>query len=401
MIDCARLPWHGRHPTRPAIILDGGANALSVARSLGRKGVPVYVLAHPCEHVLSSRFARPLPVTVRDNAKSTWTDYLLGKQSEPLGGAVLLTGSDVGLQIIAENRAALDKKFVLDDSNPAVQMLLLDKLQTYYVARDAGVPTPRFWVVSTLSQVEQIKNELVFPLILKPLISHLFEQKFGRKFMTVLDHAALLQAFAKVEQAGIEIMLVEKLLGPDSLNCSYYTYLDECHKPLFDFTKRIFRRLPKNMGRACYHITDRNPFVKDLALKLIQHVKLRGLANVEFRLDRRDGQLKLIECNARFTAANVLLVDAGLDLPWFVYCRLTGRAPPDMTRYRAGLRLWDPLEDMRACRELMRLGDMNFFQWLKSVAHYQRMTYFAWDDPMPTLAALGREAKRYLIPRGE
>jgi hypothetical protein len=57
------------------------------------------------------------------------------------------------------------------------------------------------------------------------------------------------------------------------------------------------------MGNACYHLTDWNPEVGDLSLKLFQWVGLRGLANAEFKRDERDGKLKLIECNARFTAS--------------------------------------------------------------------------------------------------
>ena len=64
------------------------------------------------------------------------------------------------------------------------------------------------------------------------------------------------------------------------------------------------------------------------ALRLFRHVGLRGLANVEFKLDPRDGQYKLIECNARFTAANGLVAKSGIDLGRFVYCRAVGLPLP-------------------------------------------------------------------------
>ena len=91
------------------------------------------------------------------------------------------------------------------------------------------------------------------------------------------------------------MLLVEKVPGPDDLLCSYYTYLDADGEALFDFTKRIIRRFPVGMGNGCYHITDRNPEVREVALKLFRHVGLRGLANAEFKRDQRDGRLKLIE----------------------------------------------------------------------------------------------------------
>ena len=79
------------------------------------------------------------------------------------------------------------------------------------------------------------------------------------------------------------------------------------------------------MGTACYHITDWVPEIVEPSLRLFRHVGLRGLANVEYKLDPRDGRHKLIECNARFTASNCLVSASGVNLAAFVYNRLTGR----------------------------------------------------------------------------
>jgi len=134
-------------------------------------------------------------------------------------------------------------------------------------------------------------------------------------------------------------MLVELIPGLDDRLCSYYTYLDERGEPLFDFTKRVIRRNPPGMGGACYHVTDWIPEICEPALKLFRHVGLRGLANVEFKRDDRDGQYKLIECNARFTASNCLIERAGFDLARFVYNRVAGLPQAPLTSFRTGLRL--------------------------------------------------------------
>jgi predicted ATP-grasp superfamily ATP-dependent carboligase len=114
------------------------------------------------------------------------------------------------------------------------------------------------------------------------------------------------------------------------------------------------------------------------------------VANVEFKRDPRDGILKLIECNARFTAANCLLAACGLDLSWFVYSRLAGLPEPPLADYPDGVRLWDPLRDIEAFRALRRSGELDFPTWLKSVLHRQTFPVFAWHDPLPTLRKLVR-----------
>src|SRR5262245_53131101 len=172
---------------------------------------------------------------------------------------------------------------------------MLDKLATYQVARAAGVPTPRFWQVQSLADAEAVRDELVYPLIVKPKLSHLFQRKFRAKFLVVENFATLLEALHLVANENIEVVLMEKIPGPDSLLCSYYTYLDEQGDSQFDFTKRIIRRHPKNMGLACYHVTDSVHGIREPALRLFRQVGLTGLANAEFKYDQRDGQFKLME----------------------------------------------------------------------------------------------------------
>jgi biotin carboxylase len=56
---------------------------------------------------------------------------------------------------------------------------MLDKLCTYRAAQAAGVPTPKFWVADTREQIESLEHELVFPLVLKPIVGHKYSRKFS------------------------------------------------------------------------------------------------------------------------------------------------------------------------------------------------------------------------------
>ncbi|HLA83923.1 MAG TPA: hypothetical protein VJL29_03940 [Thermoguttaceae bacterium] len=380
----------------PVVILGGGTNALSIARSLGRRGAAVWAINFANEAVCRSRYARRVPLADGPDPAAVWTEFLLSRRSDHLRGAVLLAACDDGLKIIAENRAALDEKFLLDDSNPEAQLCMLDKLSTYRAATAAGVPTPRFWTAESMADLEAARDELVYPLIVKPRLSHLFERRFGAKFVVVRSFDELLAAFQNVHDADISVMLVEQIPGPDDRLCSYYTYLDEWGNPLFHFTKRIVRRYPVGMGAACYHVTDAIPELHELGLRLFRHVGLRGLANVEFKRDERDGRLKLIECNARFTAANCLVERAGYDLARLVYNRIVGLPQPRLTGFRTGLRLWYPIEDFHAFRQMRRQGMLSFPRWLASLLHRQTLPYFSWRDPMPTIVGQLRRLRRKL-----
>jgi predicted ATP-grasp superfamily ATP-dependent carboligase len=270
---------------------------------------------------------------------------------------------------------------------------MLNKLATYEAAAAAGVSTPRFWVVQGGGQLDALQGELVYPLLVKPLLSHVFQKRFDRKFVIAENFERLKAAYEEVRAAGIDVMLVELIPGPDDLLCSYYTYLDAAGNALFDFTKRVIRRHPAGMGLGCYHVTDWIPELREPALKLFRHVGLRGLANVEFKLDPRDGRLKLIECNARFTAADCLVAASGYNLARFVYDRLTGRPQLPMGPFRSGKRLWYPWEDYHAFRRLRRNGKLTLGGWLASLAHPKMLPLFQWSDPLPTFVHQWRLVK--------
>lgn len=381
---------------RPPVVLVGGsANALSIARSLGALGVEVHGLdvAPP---VAASRFVRPIPLPVGGDREDVVAEHLLGPAGEALRGAVLLAGSDVGITALARHRERLLERFLLDRSNVRAQLGMLDKLRTYEWAREAGVDTPRYWRLDDPADLERRRAEYVYPLLVKPLLSHRYQARFHDKFRVVHDLEQLRAAHRDVTAAGLAVMLVELIPGPDTLLCSYNTYLDDTSSPEFDFTKRIIRRNPPNMGLASSHVTDWNPAVREPALRLFKHAGLRGVANAEFKLDRRDGRLKLIECNARFTDAAPLLRAAGYDLGRYVYFRVLGETYEMPPQYRLGLGMTYLSNDLRAFRALRRRGEMTSRQWLRSLPYRQVLPFLRWDDPAPAVVLARRRWAHWL-----
>ncbi len=378
----------------PAILLGGSHGALSVARSLGRRGIAVHAVNHPDSAVLGSRYVRPEPIDAgvpfAQGAMQRLRRLALGCPP----GSVLLAASDDGIEVLLDNREELGERFRLDLCDPEAQRRMLDKRLTYEAAREAGVAAPRFWVASSREDLDRVRSELVFPLLVKPRLSHLFQLRFRGKFLEVGGPDALAEALAVVERAAVSAILVEKIPGPDCELCSYYTYLDQQGDPLFHFTKRIIRRHPPNMGLACLHVTDHVEGIREPALRLFRQVGLRGLANVEFKRDARDGELKLIECNARFTAANRLVERAGVDLAWLVYARLVGLPLPPLDDFRDGLRLWSPGRDLLAFLALRRRGDLGLGGWLRSIARPATFPIFSLGDPGPTAGEALRRARK-------
>jgi predicted ATP-grasp superfamily ATP-dependent carboligase len=375
----------------PVLLLGGRENSLSLVRNLGRAGIAVSASGDRFCWGMHSRYChKAYPVPQGKSVTEFWTQLLLSGDRS-LDGHIVFPCNDEAVELLAKRHAEFEARYILDDCTPEIAFASLDKMKTLELARAAGVPTPNFWQVRSVEDVEAIRDKVTFPIMVKPLSSHKFNAVFKRKLFIIEESFEELKEKARLAlEHGLEIMVVEMIPGPDDLLNSYYTYIDRDGRYLFHFTKRIIRRYPINRGGACYHITEWLPETADLGRKLFTGINLRGLGNIEFKRDTRDGKLKVIEINPRFTAPHELIVRCGAPIDLIVYCHLTGQEIPRFETFGQFVRLWHPVKDFLAFLELNRRGELSFWQWLRSVAHRgQIFPIFSLSDPMPFFASAG------------
>ena len=367
----------------PAIILGGSSNAVSVARSLGRAGVAVHALGDPTNQVRWSRHVAEFAAIKSPDAQSKTLEWLA---SGPRNG-VLLPCDDEALELVARHRAELTALgYVASEHDDEVLLDMLDKERTYELAAAAGVATPFTMTLRADTELDAIAPGFSFPCAVKPLQSHLFARHLpGVKALIANDEPELRRHAQLAASLKVDVMLTEIIPGPEAAFCSYYSYLDEEGQPLFHYTRHKLRQHPLPFGVASYATNDQQPEAQQIGLRFFQGVGLRGLGNVEFKRDARDGQLKLIECNSRFTAADRHLWLCGLDLPLFVYNRLLGRPLPPMETRRYGVHIWHPLQDVRTFAAARDQGALTLRGWLRSLAHRQHFAVADFRDPMPTV----------------
>jgi predicted ATP-grasp superfamily ATP-dependent carboligase len=380
----------GLDTSTPVLVLGGKENSLSLARHLGRLGIEVRVSGPAnCWGMYSRNCTKALRIPFGVKAVDHWRDLLLPEGASGFEGHVILPCSDDALEFVAEHDEALRQRYLYDHNAPHMRLALLDKLKTMEMARAAGLDTPDYWPVSNESEVRELRAKITFPVMVKPLLSHRFSRVFGRKlFIVENDFEDLVEKVKLARAHELEVMVIEMIPGPDSLLTSYYTYVDDEGANLFHFTKRVLRRYPTNRGGACYHITEWLPDTADLGRRFFAEIEFRGLGNIEFKRDIRDGKLKVIEANARFTAAQELAVRAGTPIDLVVYCDLTGQAVPRFPRYREFLRYWYPLRDFLAFLELRKRGELTTLGWIKSVLPYRWVSpLHSFSDIVPSLSA--------------
>jgi D-aspartate ligase len=389
------------------IILDGAENSLSIVRSMGKRGIPVSVVAIPTCQAFNSRFIdKSFIVPEEMLAGDYYKEVLLGKDSDVLEGSVLLACGDSGIEFIIENHAALSNKYLLDIQKPDLQKALLNKQETLRMAKEAGIGFPDYWNINSLDDIEEIADQVNYPAIIKPIHSHLFVKIFDKKLFQVNNADELREKAALVDSNGLEFMVSELIPGPDTLLSSYYTHIDDDGHSLFKFTKQIIRRMPINFGSGCCHVTKWHPETAERGEHFFRSIGFTGMANIEFKKDLRDGELKIIECNTRYTAAQELVTRSGIDMPYLIYCFLikqkaakdgsdkataanTAVKQTTVTRFTENLYYWYPREDFRSFLARQSLGELTLLQWLKSVAHFP-VVFPCWsfNDPKPSIMSL-------------
>jgi D-aspartate ligase len=117
----------------------------------------------------------------------------------------------------------------------------------------------------------------------------------------------------------------------------------------------------------------------DDGLRLLRQLGVHGISQVEFKLDPRSGEFKLIEVNPRLWQWHGLAAACGVDLTHIAYLDLTGNRPAPARMTREGLK-W---------AITFMSGTRNGFQ---------RPPYtdgvFALDDPMPAFAQTTRLVRK-------
>jgi len=385
----------------PVLILDGYENALSLTRSFGRRGIDVYLSTAKDAIAMFSKYCnKSFPYPNKETVYKFWTDLLVNNNNRVPHGSVIFPCNDYAVEFVAKNRSVLEKAFILDDFVPEIHLAMLDKKKTLQLAKSLNIATPNFWEIEIIDELPKISSEIMFPVIIKPLLSHLFQKRFsGKKYFFANDLRELRIHLEKVFKHNLKVMVSEFIPGPDSQIGSYYTYVDSNGESLFHFTKKVIRRSPPNEGMGSYHKTEWDEEIAALGLKFFKGINFRGLGNIEFKRDLRDGKLKVMECNVRFTQATELLIRSGMDISLVIYNHLVGIRVPLIDSYQQNLRLWFPVRDFSAYRQLKKRKEISFWEWVKSLRAKHVFPYFKWSDPLPSIVSFLNVAKKVFNKR--
>jgi len=226
--------------------------------------------------------------------------------------------------------------------------------------------------------------DLKFPFIIKPLLRSqpLWAPLAGMQKAVRINSDTELEEFrSRNAAAEIDLLAQELVDGPESSIESYQIYMDEGGKVAGEFTGRKIRTHPKTFGHSCSLEIADLPDTRELGRRLARKLKLRGVAEFEFKR-APNGELFLLEVNSRFNLWHHVGAAAGVNIPAIVYADLLGQPRPAAKQARAGVRWLRPWQDFLSSRA----AGVPLATWLRWAANCEVKRGLSWDDPIAPLA---------------
>lgn len=373
-------------PPIGALVVGGDHPGLGIARSLGRRGIPVYILDD--QHCISY-YSRYTKQTIRvesilDETKTVNAVLEVG-QRFGLQNWVLFPTRDETVAAFSRHRTELAQFFRVTTGEWDSVQWAWDKKKTYELAESLDIPCPKTFNVRDSSELPSLYSRL--PLAIKPAVKENFFYATGAKAWRADTAAQLHKLYDKAaRQIRPEEILLQEIIPGDGREQYSYCAFFRNGQPHSTLTARRARQHPREFGRAATYVeTVAVPVIEELSERFLRAIDYHGLAEIEFKRDPRDGKYKLLDVNARAWGFHSIGSACGVDFPYIVYADQLG-LPVEPACAKIGVGWLRLLTDVPTAISDFAHGSLGLGAYVRSLRATRIESVFSWEDPLPSLA---------------
>lgn len=371
----------------PYHLLHGG---LGIARTAGRLGIRVHWIdGGAWAPAALSRYVRGrFFLDVREPVQ-VLIERLLGYGRWIGGRPILIPIDDMAADFVDEQAAVLREHFLFPDQPPGLAQMLSNKREMHFLCKKTGVPTPEAAFPRSRAEVADFGDVALYPVVLKR-IAWLPEHRDQMKSVSIVENRKeLLEEYETMATPGEpNVMLQEYIPGGAESVWMFNGYFANDSECLAGFTGKKIRQAPPFTGATALGICLKNETVEKITLEFMRNIGYRGIVDMGYRYDERDGQYKLLDVNPRLGATFRLFVDSnGMDVVRALYLDLTGQ-PVRRGVPREGRKWIVEQSDLMSSLQYVYMGKLTPVEWVSSLRGIEEAAWFAPDDPMP-FAAMG------------
>jgi predicted ATP-grasp superfamily ATP-dependent carboligase len=364
----------------PRVFITDGhwRKTLAAARSLGRRGLEVTV--GESSRVATSLFSKYCSRrVVYPSVHRHPEDFLAFLRQEVTARTydLLIPMEEETLLLLARHKDTLTSLTRLPITSYQDINNVRDKGWLLRYASQQGIPIPRTIWIEDKNDLKAVPYTIPPPWVIKPRIS---SGGFG---IVYVDREVDLPAAYEEVHHRFPFPLIQERIPPggEAFGCS--ALLDHGGQVKARFVHRRLRDYPVRGGPSTLRESVRHPQIEDLGIRLLRSLQWYGVAMVEFKVDPRDNQPKLMEINPRFWGSLALAVHAGVDFPYLLYKMAMGEEFDPVLDYEVGTQ----------CRWLLPGDILHFltnpkrFHLKPSFFRFRGMAYdiLSRDDPLPTV----------------
>jgi predicted ATP-grasp superfamily ATP-dependent carboligase len=371
-----------------AVVVGGDHPGLAVARSLGRRGIPVFIIEDQLSISSWSRYVKRVirVENILDERKTVDAVLQVGRQYD-LRGWVLYPTRDETVAAFSRYRAELADFYRVTTGEWTTVQWAWDKSKTYELAESLDIPCPKTFNPKDASELPSLYAHL--PLAIKPAIKENFFYATGAKAWRAEtpDQLRRLYERATKQIRAEEILIQEIIPGGGQEQYSYCAFVTN-GKPHSILTARRCRQHPYEFGRAATYVETVNaPEIEELSAKFLQAIDYYGVVEIEFKRDVRDGKFKLLDVNARIWGFHGLGYACGVDFPYILYADQL-KLPTAPARAGSGVGWLRLITDIPTAISDMVHGRLRISAYLRSLWATRVESVFDWKDPGPTMAEM-------------
>ncbi len=308
-------------------------NSLAIIRSLGSKGLEVTGAEET--RFATGFFSKYCKNKIVYPSPSKYPD----KFAECLLDAVKRHGYDVIFPVtdstvvpIAKYKEEFSKYTLIPVPDYEVLMKAIDKARTIKIAQENGIACPKTYIADNTKELEAVKHELQFPVVIKP------RRSFGARGLTLCQSEEELSLKYPKVVATYGACVIQEYIPPGGEELGVYALLNFDSELRAVTVQKRLRSYPVSGGPSTLRETVKRPELIEIALRLLKALRWSGVAMVEFKYDARDSQPKLMEVNPRWWGSLQLSILSGIDFPYLLYKLVTEGDIEPMLDYKIGVR---------------------------------------------------------------
>ena len=212
----------------------------------------------------------------------------------------------------------------------------IDKYWVSQIAEENALAGPKTVLLEQAMSSDLLGAGIEFPAVVK------LRCGTGQARQKRIENADDLRKYASSEapKYGADEVIVQEFIPGDDWDGMYSVGLlyDSQHRLKACVPLKKMRSRPYDGGTAVCTQAEARDDVAQLAIGLMESIgDWEGIADVEIKLDPRDGEPKLIELNPRAWGSIYGAYAAGVDLPWLWLQAAQGIEFPNIEGFRVGI----------------------------------------------------------------